>query len=80
MLEIMIVGTGCKTCNKLEMMCTEIVKEQNIDAEVKKESDINKFAELGIFMTPGLLLNGELKHQGKLPTKSTLEHWLKEKQ
>jgi len=29
-------------------------------------------------ITPGLVVNGKVLSQGKIPTKSTLEHWLKE--
>lgn len=78
MLDITIVGSGCKTCNKLEMMCREIVEENKFQADIKKESGISRFAELGVFMTPGLLFNGEVRHQGKLPTKATLQHWIED--
>jgi hypothetical protein len=27
-------------------------------------------------MTPGLIVNGKILSQGKIPTKSTLEHWI----
>jgi hypothetical protein len=27
-------------------------------------------------MTPGLIVNGKVLSQGKIPTKSTLERWL----
>jgi hypothetical protein len=30
----------------------------------------------GIMSTPGLVLNGKVILSGKLPTKSTLSHWL----
>ena len=77
MLNIKVVGSGCPTCQKLEQMCREIITENNIEAEIEKITDINSFADLGIFMTPGLLLNDQLVSSGKLPTKSTLEHWVK---
>ena len=77
MLKIKVVGTGCPTCQKLEQMCREVITENNIEAEIEKITDINTFADLGIFMTPGLLLNDQLVSSGKLPTKSTLEQWVK---
>ena len=77
MLNIKVVGSGCPTCQKLEQMCREIITENNIEAEIEKITDINRFADLGIFMTPGLLLNDQLVSSGKLPIKSTLEHWVK---
>ncbi|MCB0283574.1 MAG: thioredoxin family protein [Calditrichaeota bacterium] len=76
MLNIKVVGSGCPTCKKLEALCREIVDENNIVAEIEKITDINKFADYGIMMTPGLLLNNKVVSSGKLPVKSTLEHWI----
>jgi small redox-active disulfide protein 2 len=76
MLNIKVVGSGCPTCQKLEAMCREVVSENNIEAQIEKITDINKFADYGILMTPGLLLNDKVVHSGKLPVKSTLQNWI----
>jgi len=76
MLNIKVVGSGCANCKKLEALCREVVEEKNIAAEIEKVTDINEFAGLGIMMTPGLLLNNKVVSSGKIPTKSTLEHWI----
>jgi small redox-active disulfide protein 2 len=78
MLNIKVVGPGCMNCQKLADMCKEIIEEHQIEAEFEKITDINKFADLGILMTPGLLLNNTVVVSGKLPTKSTLTHWIME--
>ena len=78
MLKIKVVGGGCATCHKLADMCRTIIDEHNIDAEIEKVTDLNKFAELGIFMTPGLIINDQVKSSGKLPDENTLEKWLLE--
>lgn len=78
MLNIKVVGSGCPTCQKLEQLCREVITENNLEAEIEKVTDVNTFAELGIFMTPGLLVDDKVLSSGKIPTKSTLEHWLKE--
>ncbi len=78
MLNIKVVGSGCATCSKLEQLCREVVTEQNIPAEIEKITDINTFADLGIMITPGLLLNNKVVSSGKLPAKETLELWIKE--
>lgn len=80
MLSIKVVGSGCPSCNKLESLCREVVSEKNIEAQIDKVTDINEFAELGILLTPGLLINDKIVSSGKIPTKSTLEHWLKDAQ
>ena len=76
MLNIKVVGSGCATCQKLEQLCREVVSEKKIEAEIEKITDINEFADLGIMMTPGLLLNNKVVSSGKIPVKSTLEHWI----
>ena len=76
MLKIQVVGTGCPNCQKLEALCREVVEENALQAEIEKVTDIDRFAELGIMMTPGLLVNGQVKSSGKIPTKMTVQHWL----
>jgi len=77
MLNIKVVGTGCPNCIKLEKLCKEVVNESNIDANIEKVIDINEFGNLGVMITPGLVVNNKVLSQGKIPTKTTLVHWLK---
>jgi small redox-active disulfide protein 2 len=78
MLDIIILGTGCANCIKLENFVKEVVSESNLSANIKKVTDRNKFMDYGVMITPGLVVNGKVLSSGKIPTKSTLEHWLKE--
>ena len=78
MLDIKVVGPGCPNCNKLESMCRNIVAELGINANIEKITDISKFPELGVMFTPGLIINGKVVSSGKVPTKSTLLHWIQE--
>lgn len=78
MLNIKVVGSGCMNCEKLEQLCRDIVNDNNIEAEIEKITDVNTFADLGIFLTPGLLLNNKVVSSGKIPTKWTLENWIKQ--
>lgn len=78
MLDIKVIGPGCVNCEKLASLCDTVVKENNLDATIEKVVDPNEFIEYGIMLTPALVVNGNVKVQGKIPTKSTLEHWLKD--
>ena len=78
MLDIKVLGPGCANCIKLENLVKEVVYENNIQAYVEKITDREKFLDFGIMLTPGLVVNGKVLASGKIPTKSTLEHWLKE--
>jgi hypothetical protein len=49
----------------MEDLAKIAVKELGIDATVVKISDIGEIARLGILSTPGLIVNGKVKHSGK---------------
>lgn len=78
MLNIKVVGKGCPNCEKLAALCKEAAEEQNLEYQIEKITDINEFPKLGVYMTPGLIVNDKLLSIGKIPTKHTLAHWLKE--
>lgn len=78
MLDIKVLGPGCANCIKLENLVKEVVAEKNLPAKVEKITDKEKFLDYGIMITPGLIVNGKVLAMGKIPTKSTLEHWFKD--
>lgn len=80
MLEIKVLGPGCQNCINLEKLCKEVVAEQNLDAKIDKITDYREIMTYNILSTPGLVINGKVVSAGKVPTKSTLVHWLKEAQ
>lgn len=78
MLDIKVLGSGCANCIKLENLVKEVVAENNLPANVEKITDGDKFMDYGVMLTPGLVVNRKVLAMGKMPTKSTLEHWLKD--
>ena len=53
-------------------------RNYNIDASVEKVTDLQEIMKTGILSTPGLEINGKMISSGKLPTKSTLIHWIQD--
>ncbi|MBC8490311.1 MAG: thioredoxin family protein [Ignavibacteria bacterium] len=76
MLHIKVVGSGCMNCEKLAAMCQTVIIEKEIEGYVEKITDREKITELGIMMTPGLIINDKVVSSGKIPTQSTLEQWI----
>ena len=76
MLNIKVLGSGCANCVTLEKLCKEVVAENGIEAEIEKVTDFKDIMSYGVMSTPGLVINGKVVLSGKLPTKSTLTHWL----
>lgn len=76
---IKVLGPGCPNCHKMEEMARQAVKELGIEAEVVKITDIAEIARHGILSTPGLIVNGKIKHSGKpLPTPARVKELIKE--
>ena len=63
-VEIKVLGPGCANCHKMEELAKQAVKELNIEAKIEKVSDIREIMKYTM-STPGLVVNGKLKHFGK---------------
>ncbi|MCL4492547.1 MAG: thioredoxin family protein [Nitrospirae bacterium] len=63
-MEIKVLGPGCANCHKMEELAKTAVKELGIDATIEKISDIQEIMKYTM-STPGLVVNGKLKHSGK---------------
>lgn len=73
MKNVQILGTGCRKCSNLQALAEETVKQLGIEARIEKVEDINRITEFGVFMTPALVIDGEVKVQGRLPTASEMK-------
>ncbi|MEW5818768.1 MAG: thioredoxin family protein [Cyanobacteriota bacterium] len=68
MKKLQILGTGCPKCNKLAENTKEAAESLGIEYELEKVKDINKIMELGVMITPGLVVDGVVKITGKAPS------------
>lgn len=71
-MKIQVLGTGCAKCKKLESMVREVIAEKGIAADVEKITDIKEIIKTGVVMTPGLIVDDQVKVTGKLPSKEEL--------
>jgi small redox-active disulfide protein 2 len=76
-MKIEILGTGCAKCIKLEELVHDVVKSSGVEAEISKVKDIKQIMTYGVMTTPGLVINGEVKSAGKMPTADQIKSWLK---
>ena len=75
-MEIKILGPGCPKCEKTFQVVNEAVAESGADANVIKVTDTMEIASYGIFGTPAVIVDGEVKSVGKVPGKSDVASWL----
>ncbi len=77
-LDVVVLGPGCYSCNKLEQDVMAVLSETGIQAGLNHVSDPSLIAQYGILSTPALIINGKVKSAGTLPGKSTIKKWLEE--
>jgi small redox-active disulfide protein 2 len=75
-MEIKVLGPGCPKCQKTEEIVREAVREAGVEAEVTKVKDTMEIAKTGVFMTPAVMVNGEVKCVGKVPEKEEVMKWI----
>ena len=68
MKKLQILGTGCPKCRKLAENAEAAAKDLSIEYEIEKVTDINKIMRFGVMMTPALVVDGDVKSVGKVPS------------
>ena len=75
-MEIKVLGPGCAKCQKTEEVVKEAVAESGAQADVEKVTDIMKIAGYGVMTTPAVVVDGEVKSVGKIPSKEDIISWI----
>lgn len=75
-MEIKVLGPGCAKCSKTEKLVKEAINETGVDASVEKVTDMMQIASYGVFGTPSVIVDGDVKCTGKVPKKSDIISWL----
>ena len=68
MKQIKVLGPGCPRCERLAALTKTAADQLGIAYELEKITDIKRFLEFGLMMTPGLVVDGELRVQGNVPS------------
>ena len=76
-LTLTVAGAGCGRCDKLEMDVMSVLSKLKIAGRVEHIRDLREIAKMGIMGTPALLINGEIKCAGTVPSQAQLIEWIK---
>jgi small redox-active disulfide protein 2 len=77
-LSIRILGPGCPACERLEQTVMAVLVELGLPAEVGHVRDMKEITALGVFGTPALMINDDVKAVGQSPSQEALQKWLRE--
>ena len=65
-MKLQVLGTGCAKCELLYERVKQAAEELDL-GEVEKVDDITEIMSSGVMLTPALVVDGEVKFQGKVP-------------
>jgi len=81
-MQIKVLGPGCARCEKLykeaQHAIAEAIAEAGVEAELIKVSKLDEIAAHGVAMTPGLIIDGEVKSVGKIPRSAQIASWIRQ--
>ena len=73
MTRIQVLGSGCAKCKVLFEHAEQAAKELGRDYEIEKVTDITAILGYGVMSTPALVVDGELKFSGRVPSAEQLK-------
>lgn len=73
MKTLQILGTGCAKCRMLTDHAEQAAKELGLEYTLEKVTDINDIVAFGVVATPALVVDGEIKVSGGVPTVESLK-------
>ena len=76
-MDIKVLGPGCPKCQQTEKIVKDAVDESGIEATVEKVTDVMEIAGYGVFGTPAVVVDGEVKSVGKIPKKQDVLSWIR---
>ncbi|HKK99666.1 MAG TPA: thioredoxin family protein [Desulfotignum sp.] len=75
-MEIKILGPGCPKCEQAGKIVAEALSETGVEANVEKVTGVMDIAGYGVFGTPAVVIDGDVKCVGKIPKKEEVTSWL----
>ncbi|MDL2208433.1 thioredoxin family protein [Parabacteroides sp. OttesenSCG-928-O15] len=75
-MEIIVLGTGCAKCKTTYETVKKVIEENNLDINLTKQEDIMEIMKYNVMALPGIVVNGEVKIKGHVPSESEIRKLL----
>lgn len=76
MKKLQILGPGCPKCRQMAENTEAAAKELGLDCDIEKVTAINEISKFGVMVTPALVVDGQVRIAGKVPTKDEIKAML----
>lgn len=75
-MEIKVLGTGCAKCQTTYQLIDKVIKEHQLDARLTKVEDIVEILNSGVLTTPAVVVDGQVRIKGHVPSESEVKEML----
>jgi small redox-active disulfide protein 2 len=75
-MNVKILGPGCQLCKKLYEETARAIQQLGLTADLTKVEAMDEILEYRILATPGLVIDGEVKSAGRIPSQAEITTWL----
>ena len=72
-MKFTIYGSGCAKCNQLTANAEQAAKDNNLDYQIEKVTEMNAIIDAGIMRTPALAVDDEIVVEGKVASAADIE-------
>ncbi len=77
MKDVKVLGTGCPKCKQTTLMVEKAVEELGLsNVTIEKVEDIMKIMDYNVMSTPAVVIDGEIKVKGRVPSVNELKELL----
>lgn len=75
-MEVKVLGPGCAKCKTTFQVIEKVIKENNLDVKLTKVDDIKEMMSYNIMTTPAVVVDGEVRMKGQVPSESDVKRLL----
>lgn len=75
-MEVKVLGPGCAKCKTTFQVIEKVIKENNLDVKLTKVDDLMEMMSYNIMTTPAVVVDGEVKMKGQVPSESDVKRLL----
>lgn len=70
---VKVLGTGCSRCKKTLEIVNKVVTENRLAADVEYVTDMMKVMEYDVIAMPAVVVDGQVKIKGTVPTEGEVK-------
>lgn len=75
-MEIIVLGTGCAKCKTTYETVKKVIDENKLDVSLTKQEDILEIMKYNVMTLPGIVVDGEVKIKGHVPSEGEIRKLL----